>query len=95
MAYRMTYVVNIDWIGQGMGQMAAPAIYGSPSSGNAQTLTLFNQSGGQTIQGSGTGGIIQAADITTLMGNMSTDMQAQFKAAGPLAQMQGWVSGNP
>lgn len=95
MAYRMTYSVSIDWIGPGSGPSVGFALYGNPSSGNAQTLTLFNQAGGQTIAGSGTGGAIATADITALGNAMNTDIQAQFKAAGPLAQMGGWVQGQP
>ena len=95
MAYRMTYAVSIDWIGPGQGQAVGGLGYGFPASGNAQTLTLFNQTGGQTIAGSGTGGAIATADITALGNAMNTDIQAQFKAAGPLAQMQGWISGQP
>lgn len=95
MAYRLTYSFSMDWIGPGMGQSAAPAIYGNPSSGNAQTLELFNKAGGQTIQGTGTGGIIQTADITSLTNAMAADAAAQLGGATVLAQLQGWTTGNP
>jgi len=97
MAYRLTYEFNMSWIGPGMGPSGgAPNISAAGGAGgNAQTLTLFSTAGGQNIVGSGTGGAIATADITALGNAMNTDVQAQLKAAGPLALMQGWVSGNP
>lgn len=94
MAYRLTYNFSMDWIGPGTGPSAGAAIYGAPSSGNAQTLTVFNKAGGQTISGSTTytppggtaiSGAIATGDITTLVNAAATDIIAQLQAATPAA----------
>jgi hypothetical protein len=102
MAYRLTYVWTMSWIGPGQGPSgttvgAAPG----PGDGNAQSLSAFNSGGtnqaswGQNIVGSGTGGIIQSADITTITNGMAADVAAQLNTASALAVMQGWPSGKP
>ena len=93
MAYRLSYTYTMSWIGPGMGPVGSPqSVY---CDGNAQSLTLFNKGGGQNIQGSGTGGIIQGADLTTLTNAAAADMAAQLAAQPNLGQMQGWTTGNP
>jgi hypothetical protein len=93
MAYRLRYTFNMDWVGPGMGPIGSPQV--GPGNSNAQTLGLINKPGAQNITGSGSGGIIQSADITTLTNAAAADMLAQLIAAGPLATMQGWPTGNP
>lgn len=93
MAYRLRYTFNMDWVGPGQGPSGSPQV--GPGAGNAQTLGLFNQPGGQNIQGSGAGGIIEATDIATLAAAMETDVIAQLESATNLGIMQGWPQGNP
>ena len=93
MAYRLRYTFNVDWVGPGQGPMGSPQV--GPGNSNAQTLGLLNTPGGQNIAGSGAGGIIQAADITTLTNAAAADMVAQLNLAANLATMQGWPTGNP
>jgi hypothetical protein len=111
MAYRITYDVTVQWVGPGMGPMDGSMVplRGSEVAG-AQILGVFNISGGQNVAGSGTGGILQAADITLLLvgpaaaggnvgttagGGMAIDISNQLNAAATLAILQGWASGNP
>ena len=93
MAYRLRYTFSVDWVGPGQGSSGSPQV--GPGAGNAQTLGLINQAGGQNIQGSGAGGSIEAADITTLTNAAAADMSAQLNLAANLATMQGWPTGNP
>ena len=93
MAYQLRYTFNIDWIGPGMGPFSN--IQTGPGNSNAQTLGLINKPGAQDIAGSGSGGIIQAADITTLTNAAAADMAAQLNLPANLAIMQGWPQGNP
>jgi hypothetical protein len=93
LAYRRTYQVTMNWIGAGMGPVGSPNVV--PGKGNAQALTLSNQAGGQNIVGSGTAGIIQNADIATLLTNMVTDLTAQLESATNIGIMQGWETGSP
>ena len=93
MAYRLRYTFNMDWVGPGMGPVGSPQV--GPGAGNAQTLGLINSPGGQNIAGTGSGGIIQAADISTLTTAAAADMLAQLELATNLATMQGWPQGNP
>jgi hypothetical protein len=94
MPYALKYRVDVEWIGTGVG--ATPP--------NAQKLTFVqsypaNAPSGQsplagpTIAGTGTGGAIAAADITTLTNNMAADISAQMNSAVPLGQMQAWPTG--
>ena len=93
MAYRLRYTFNVDWVGPGQGPSGSPQV--GPGGGNAQTLGGINQAGGQNIGGSGAGGIIQAADITTLTNAMAADVSAQLNLTANLGEMQGWPQGNP
>lgn len=96
MAYRLRYAAYLDWIGPGQGPMAnASALLSGPvgGSGNAQTKAFFNTSGGQNIVGTGTAGAIAAADITTLLANMQTDLSTQMNAQPALGQIQGFATG--
>jgi len=108
MPYRLTYFVNVDWVGAGEGPMGGGLVGAGvtttqgPSSGGAlpeggrggaQTLGIANGAGGQSIVGSGTGGILLSADITTLLTGMTTDLSAQMNAAATLAKLQGFATG--
>ena len=93
MSYRLRYTFNLDWVGPGQGPSGSPTV--GPGGGNAQTLGLINTPGGQNIAGSGSGGIIQAADITTLTNAAASDMSTQLNLAANLAKAQGWPTGNP
>lgn len=93
MAYRLRYTFNVDWVGPGQGPTGSPQV--GPGNSNSQTLGLINQAGGQNIAGSGSGGIIQGADITTLTNAAAVDMAAQLNLSANLGKMQGWPQGNP
>ena len=75
------------------GTQTAPSgaqLSASPASG-AQTLEFNNQTSSNAVGGSGTvypgGNALTAADITTLLSAMSTDLSTQMNAAlGRLAQ---------
>ena len=92
MAYRLRYTFNVDWVPAGVGA-------GQPNStnttidcaGGAQTKGFVQTPGGQYIAGAGTGGILNAADITTLTNAAAADMSTQLNAA--LAQLVGFNSG--
>jgi hypothetical protein len=93
MSYRLRYTFNVDWIGPGQGPFGSPQV--GPGNGNAQTLGLINQAGGQNSPGLGTGGIINGTDITNLTNAAAVDMAAQLNLAVNLAKMTGWPTGNP
>lgn len=87
MAYRITYQVNVDWVGPGQGPMSgntAPAIGMAPA-GGAQRLSLFNTQGGQNTL------TFQAGDITTLTDAMAADIAAQMTTN--ISRVQGFASG--
>jgi hypothetical protein len=97
MAYRLRYQIALDWVGAGEGPMGAqftPLKGLAGNSGGAQTLGLGN-SVIQQLVGSGAGGILQSADITTLTNAMASDISTQLNAAANLALAQGWATGNP
>jgi hypothetical protein len=115
MAYRLRWELFVDWIGPGSGPMGntvglASGVQGQMAgaqgaSGMAQTLSLNNSINSPyppIIAGSGTGGAIATADITTLIvgagtspytGSVAADMLAQLNQAGNLARLQGFASG--
>lgn len=93
MGYRISYSVQVSWVPPGVGPFSTPQDYGDGAGGTGQTLEIGNQIGGQSVQGSGTGGAIQAADITTLLSGVSADMSAQLNQPANLALMQRWPLG--
>ena len=98
MAYRIRYAAWVDWIGPGSSVMTDPVgpLSGPVGgSGNAQTKAFFNTQNfaNTNIQGTGAGGIIQAADITTLTNAIAADISAQMNAQPALGQLQGFASG--
>lgn len=89
MAYRLTYKVNVDWVGEGVGPMTgntAVALADAPA-GGAQRLVLFNTAGGQNSK------TFVAGDVTTLTNAMAADIAAQLNAAATLARIQAFSSG--
>jgi hypothetical protein len=77
MGYRVTYQVNVDWVGPGLGPMGgglAPALP-QGGRGGAQTIEFSNQQGGQNSL------TFLAADITSLTNAIAADMVTQFTAA--------------
>jgi len=94
MSYRLRYEVSVDWVGDGQGPMGgAITQLSGAEAGGAQTLKFFNAAGGQNIVGTGTGGAIAAANITTLLAAMSADLSTQMNVAAKLAQLQGFATG--
>jgi hypothetical protein len=93
--YRIRYQVWVDYVGAGMGQMGSPQQPGLNASGNAQTLILQNTQGGQNIAGTGTGGAIAAADITTLTNAMAADVAAQMNAQPTFGRLGNFTTGQP
>ena len=76
MAYRITYQVNVFWVGPGLNVMGgglAPALPIAPA-GGAQSIAFFNAPGGQNSN------TFQAADITALTNAMAADMVTQMTA---------------
>lgn len=74
MAYRITYKVNVDWVGPGQGPMSGntAAVVDTAPAGGAQRLSLFNTQGGQNTL------TFLSADITTLTNAMAADIAAQM-----------------
>lgn len=93
MAYRLTYTFEVSWVPPGVGPFSTPPDAGDAAGGTGQTLLVANQVGGLSVQGSGTGGAIQAADITTLLSGVSPDISAQLNQPANLALMQRWPLG--
>ncbi len=94
MSYRLRYEVHVDWVGDGQGPMGgATAQIPGFEAGGAQTLDFFNAAGGQNIVGTGTGGALASANITTLLTAMSADLSTQMNVAAKLAQLQGFATG--
>jgi hypothetical protein len=87
MSYRITYKVNVEWVGPGTGPMSgntAVAQAMAPA-GGAQVLSLFNAAGGQNTN------TFVAADVTTLTNAMAADIASQMTAN--LARVQGFATG--
>ena len=90
MSYRITYSVNIDWIGDGIGPMGGntAASVGMAAAGGAQRKTFFNATPvGQMTK------TFLAADVTTLTNAMAADIAAQMNVAANLAQIQNFSTG--
>jgi hypothetical protein len=98
MSYRITYQVNVDWIGPGMGPMggATADSVGMAAAGGAQRKTVFNGTpGGQNSS------TFVAADVATLLtgassvpaGGLALDIYNQLIAAATLAQIQAFSTG--
>jgi len=94
MAYRLRYTANLDWVGPGQGPMGGGlAVIPGSEAGGAQTIQFDNTPGGQNTPGTGSGGIIQSSEITTITNAMAADIAAQMNVAATLARIQGFASG--
>jgi hypothetical protein len=85
----MTYKVDVDWVGAGVGPMGGQtaAAVGQVPAGGAQSLSFFNAAGGQNRL------TFLAADITALLAAMSTDLSTQMNSAETLARIQNFSQG--
>jgi len=93
MAWRIRYQAWIDQIPPGIGPMSgqlSPLGGGVGGSGPSQTLAFFDQVS-PMIAGSGTGTALQAADITSLLTSMTTDLSTQMNAN--LGRLNGFLTG--
>lgn len=93
MSYRLTYTVNVDWVGDGQGPMGGALAIPGFEAGGAQTKQFNNAQGGQNIVGTGTSGALVAANITTLLAAMSADLSSQMNSTANLAQLAGFATG--
>lgn len=94
MAYRLRYTASIDWVGDGQGPMGGGlAVIAGSEAGGAQTLEFINTPGGQNIVGTGTGGAIASANVTTITNAMAADISAQMNVAAVLARIGGFATG--
>jgi hypothetical protein len=77
MTYRVTYQVNVDWVGPGTGPMTGNVAPALPQGGRggAQTIEFSNKAGGINTS------TFLTADITTLTNGIAADMVTQFTAA--------------
>jgi hypothetical protein len=94
MPWRMRTQVWVDFVPAGIGPMSgslSPMSGGAGGSGPSQQLEFFNTAGGYTVPGGGAGGTLQAADITTLLASLTTDISAQANAA--LGRLNGFATG--
>lgn len=99
MAYRLTYQVNIDWVGPGTGVQGGSAAPALPQGGRggAQTiefsnLTLVPNAAGQsTIQGGINSNTFLTADITAMTNAVAAQLVTQLTAAQ--SRIQGFATG--
>jgi hypothetical protein len=91
MAYRMTYSVQVIWVGPGLGPMGgalAPPLPQGPA-GGAQVLELQNTANFAGL----TTNTFLTADVTTLTNAMAADIAAQCNVAATLARIQAFSTG--
>lgn len=94
MAYRLTYSWDISWVGAGSGPMTGRD--GSLAGGaGAQIIGGVNSGSGQIAGGSGAGGTLAAADVTSLTNGMAADVAAQLNVPALLNTVNRWPTGNP
>ena len=89
MAYRITYQVQVMWIGPGIGVMGgslAPSLPQAPA-GGAQVIAFQNAQGGQNSN------TFLAADVTTLTNAMAADIAAQLNVGATLTRIQNFSTG--
>lgn len=93
MAYRLTYSASVEWVAPGTGSLSNPQGPNSPG-GNAQTLYFTNSIGETPIGGVSlppTSTTFLAADLSTLLTNMQTDLSTQMTAQ--LTRIQNFSTG--
>ena len=78
MPWKLTYFVNVDWVGAGQGgnQRVGPTLQFEKSGTNNTTVV-------QTML---------AADVTTLTNALAADINAQMVVPAKLAQIAGWAN---
>lgn len=98
MSYRVTYQVNVDWVGPGTGVMTGNVAPALPQGGRggAQTiefsnLTLPPNAAGQSSQGGINSNTFLTADITALTNAVAAQLVTQFTAAQ--SRIQGFATG--
>jgi hypothetical protein len=93
MSYRVTYQVNVDWVGPGTGPMGgnlAPALP-QGGRGGAQTLEFSNPTSGS--QAAALNSILfDNTAITALTNAVAAALVTQFTASQ--SRVQGFASGN-
>jgi hypothetical protein len=92
MAYKLSYQIQVSWVGAGAGPMAAlsaPSLAGQGGSTGQQAEFSVNPA---VLPVSAT---FLAADVTNLTNAMAADIAAQLNVAATLAKIQAWSSGNP
>lgn len=100
MAYKLTYQVQLSWVGAGAGPMAGLSVPSLPGSGGGTGQQKeFNVNSAAIPVALGAGGgnfpqnLLAAGDITNLTNAMAADIAAQMNAA--LSTINGWPGGNP
>lgn len=89
MSYRITYQVNVAWVGPGIGPMSGNSAVapGLAPAGGAQVKALYNSGTGQSS------GTFTASDVTNLTNAMAADIAAQMNVPATLAQVQAFSTG--
>ena len=89
MAYKLTYQVQVAWVGPGAGPMqanTAPQLPNQTGTGQVKEFSANNA----VLPFSNT---FTSGDITTLTNAMAADMVTQMNAS--ITAIQAWASGNP
>jgi hypothetical protein len=89
MAFRVTYMVRVEYLPPGVGPMSGTgaALPGLAPTGVGPTKALFNQAGGVTSP------TFTASDVTTLTNAMAADIAAQMNVPATLAQIAAFATG--
>jgi hypothetical protein len=89
MAWRLTYQVNVDWVGAGEGPMSGNLATPLPQGGRggAQTIEMSNAQGGQNSNVVPMTGAV----VTALTNSMAADIAAQMNTL--LGRINGFASG--
>lgn len=93
MPYALKYRVDLEWVGFGVGGAGNPpsAQKRTYVQSTANSLASQNPLGGPIVPGSGTANALAAADITSLLASLTTDISAQMNADLPNTSL--WISG--
>lgn len=88
MAYRLRYSVNIDWIGDGIGQLE---VSGAQTIGFSATVPVPNVPGTNSVTQANFNQALSGATATPTAPSLSADIAAQI--AAQLTRIQGFVTG--
>lgn len=88
MAYKLTYQVQVAWVGAGAGPMEANTAPQLPIQTGTGQVREFSPVGGPPFSIT-----FLAGDVTNLLTAMTTDLSTQMNAN--LGTIQGWATGNP